>query len=193
MKTLFTCLLLAVSVIAISQEKFYGVMPMVDGKVNYTNIINADSLTKDVLFAKIKDWAVNSYGSQKASLQAEDKDAGYIAYKGFLVVTAYSVAGIFKGKPYTVHLYHTLKFYIKDGKYKVVFDDLYTHNLFVEKLVGPVEKEPIERWGKDKNNNTPKKWLDEYTKDAMSMDKGINNLFNSMAENITKDKSAFDF
>lgn len=192
MKIIYLFLLL-VNVSALSQEKFYGIMPMENGRVSYTKIVNADSMTKEVLFAKIKDWAVNTYGSQKVAFDAEDREAGYIAYKGYLPAVVHSVGGILKGKPYTVHIYHTLRFYIRDGKYKVVFDDLYTYNLLAVSILGSTEKQPIEKWGKYKNDNTPKKWLDEYTRDAISMDDTINKLFDSMAENITKGKSAFDF
>src|SRR5258706_5530927 len=104
----------------------YNVFPLIKGKVNYTKIFEIDSAKKDQLFTKIKDWAVNSYVSQQATLQAEDKEAGYIAYKGYLPVTLHYTAGILKGKPYQVDVYHTLTFYIKDGKVKIVFTDLET-------------------------------------------------------------------
>lgn len=168
------------------QEKFYNTMPMENSKVVYTEIVSADSVNKDILFAKIKDWAVNNYASQKATLQADDRETGYLAYKGFMVVLDGS-------KKANVMLYHTLKFYIKDGKFKIVFDDLYTCDPMIEALFGSAEKVPIERWGIDKNGNIIKKKLEKNTKDINSFDKSIGNLFESIKNSALNNKSAFDF
>lgn len=171
-----------------AQDKFYEIMPMVDGKVSYINVLDADSITKDKLFSKLKDWAVNTYGSQIATLQAEDKETGYLAYKGFLPVYAFGQGGLIKNKPYTIHLYHTLKFYIKDGKYKIVFDDLHTYSTLEASLLGSADRVPIESYGK---NGKPKH-KEGYKRDVASFHKSIYDLFDSIKKSVN-DSSAFDF
>lgn len=108
-----------------AQREGYEMFPTEDGKITYTKIVNVDSTSKEKLYLKIKKWAVDSYGQQSATLQADDKEAGYIAYKGFLqTFYKYPPMGLLKLEQITKRdVYHTLKFFIKDNKVKIVMSD----------------------------------------------------------------------
>lgn len=195
-------LLLAIqSTLCFGQDTLlYDAFPLIGGKVNYTRVFEVDSVKKNQLFTKIKDWAVNSYKSQKATLQAEDKEAGYIAYKGYLSTTLIYAGGILKGKPYKVDVHHTLKFYIKDGKVKIVFTDLETvsHDLGSEFVADPDGPEHIriENWESKINQYSAKKQVKirKYNKEvAKSINSQLANFLESLIKEIQKKQSEFDF
>lgn len=150
----YSYLLISVFICAksIAQDSLYKHLPLEGGKVSYTRIIEVDSAKKDQLFTLIKDWAVDAYKSQKAAFQAEDKEAGYIAFKGYLPTRVKYHGGIVKGSSYRVDIYHTLKFYIKEGKVKIVFMDLESQSMdggsvYLERNSNyTIPKVPVENW-----------------------------------------------
>lgn len=171
-----------------SQERFYEIMPMDNGRVVYSLIIDVDSLSKDIIYGKLKEWAVDHYGSQKAALQSEDKESGFIAYKGYMKAVGYGIGGLLNGKEMAYHLFHTLKFYVKDGKYRIVVDDIRTYNLTEERIIGSAEQHPIE----DRGKGQKKKFYEKFKKDIASFDRSIDAMINSIVSAV-KNKSSFDF
>lgn len=124
MKKLLALLTLTPYLSFAQEGLMFSIFPLQEGKVTYTKIIEAPGLDKGRIFTMVKDWAVDAYKSQKVAVQSEDKEGGYLAYKGFSkVVGKYSV-GLLKGQPYALDVWHTLKFYIKEEKLKVVMSDL---------------------------------------------------------------------
>jgi hypothetical protein len=201
MKYLLPFLLLPILVNS-QDSLLFETFPLVDGKVNYTRIIEADSINKEALFLKIKDWATQNYRSQKITLDAEDKDGGFLAYKGYLPAKLIYSGGIMKGKPYDVDVYHTLRFYIKNGKAKIVFTDLETksHDLasaFISDKNGKeIERVPIELWGKEFRNpskSKQEKLFKIYTQDAKKLDEQFKVFLTSIEKFITKTSSEFNF
>ena len=54
---------------------------MKNGRVTYENIVQVDNLTKQQIFLKIKEWATQSYKSQKIAINAEiRKDDKHLNY-----------------------------------------------------------------------------------------------------------------
>lgn len=175
-----TAILLSVWFIGAGQEKFFGVMPLESGRVVYTVIVEFDSAkSKDDIYMRLKEWAVNNYVSQKDALQTDDKAGGFLAYSGNLLVQA-------KQASYLV--YHTLKFYVKENKYKIVFDDLYTYNLLLERLVGSADKVPIEDFAK----GVKQKKHEMLRKELIEIDDVINSKIDLIIK-AANSKSSFDF
>ncbi|MBL7709011.1 MAG: DUF4468 domain-containing protein [Chitinophagaceae bacterium] len=180
----------------------YDVFPVIDTKINYTRIFEVDSTSKEQLFIKIKDWAVNNYKSQKATLQAEDKEAGYIAYKGYLQIVSTYSAGLLKGSKFYIDIYHTLKFYIKDGKVKIVFTDLekVSHD-FGSKFISdrnnkPIDAVPLESLYDGMKNLSPQKqekFKASVKELAIELDTHFKNFLTSIMNEISKKGSEFDF
>lgn len=191
---LTTCLLLGVNA---QDSLFLKAFPMTEGKITYERIFEIDSVSKQNIFGKIKDWAVDSYRSQKATLESEDKDLGYIAYKGYLASVLNYEAGLFKGKPYEVQIWHTLKFYIKDGKVRLLFTDLrYVSMDAASVYVGGTEKMAFEDWEILIANRPKKKQAETrefYERSAAKLDQQIREFLDKAVKEITTKKSAFDF
>ena len=68
-------------VILIAQS---GVFPLVDCKINYTEIVKIDSsINKATLFLNAKMFFVNEFKSAKVVIQLEDRESGTIIGKGY--------------------------------------------------------------------------------------------------------------
>lgn len=195
-------IVLLISSVSYAQDSLHYGFPMLEGKINYTTIVEVDSTNKNQLFSKIKEWAVNSYKSQKATLETEDKETGYIVYKGYLPTVFTYTGGLIKGKQYTVDVYHTLKFYIKDDKVKIVFTDLeiVSHDFTSEYIARHNNTSPkrskLELWGYNLNTYSKKKRekvKELYEREALEMDAQLKLFLLSVQRSIIKKGSAFDF
>lgn len=109
---------------------------MIEGKANYTVIIDVPNKSKEDIYKAVKDWGVESFKTASA-LETDDKESGFITYRGYF--KTYQVLD--KDKP-TENLawlaiydtWYKVKFYLKDHKVKVVitdivFDDSYDRNI----------------------------------------------------------------
>ena len=98
------------------------IFPQKNGVVIYTDVVDVDSsIKKDELYNRAKAWFVTEYKSANAVLQMQDKDAGIIMGKG-IFEAGYNM-GLMVGFQ-IVSVYHTVKIFIKDGKYKYEITDL---------------------------------------------------------------------
>lgn len=68
-----------------SQDKLKGILPLVNGKVTYTNVIQTDSLSAEEIYNRAKLWLVNNFEFIK--LDAKDKliSKGYIQYRSLRI------------------------------------------------------------------------------------------------------------
>jgi len=173
----------------------HDVFPVVEGKIAYSKIVEVDSVKKDQLFLKIKDWASKSYVSQKATLDAEDKNGGLIVYKGYLPAKLIYHGGILNGKSYEVDIFHTIRFYIKDFKFKVVLTDLQAEShdaasIYISnRTYKPIEKIPLESLG----NAGSKKRKEKSMEDARNLNNQLLSFLESVKEYVSKGKSEFNF
>jgi hypothetical protein len=62
------------------QEKLNGVLPLKDGKVTYTNIILVDSLSKQEIYKRAKQWLAYNFEYTKVDDKDELISRGYIQY-----------------------------------------------------------------------------------------------------------------
>lgn len=114
-KLLLILFLPAITIAQKGKTKSFNILPEVDGVVVYSGVITVDSsLSKIELFNRAKIWFVNEYKSAKDVIQMEDKDAGVIMGKGIAEV---SYVMNFMASNYA-NIYHTVKVYVKDGKFK---------------------------------------------------------------------------
>lgn len=181
----------------------YGVFPVSDGRVSYTYIISDSSLSKDKFYVRVKEWAVNSFRSQKSTLESEDKEAGFIAFKSYYEVEYKYKGGIFKGKAYNDKIYNTLKFYIKNGRVKIVLTDILVESDGYSVAFGlEADKTPIELFEdevnrREKNKYISKKKADKWRatnrEDYLVLDAALKNLLEVISKELTKNKSEFDF
>lgn len=109
MKTKILIALLTIYGIANAQEKTFFPIDSVTGKIIYTEIVKADSTTKEKLYLKGREWLANTFKSSKEVIEMDDKEAGLIIGKGTLVVSLNGDWG---------YIHFTVALYFKDGRYK---------------------------------------------------------------------------
>ena len=96
-----------------------------NGKITYSEVVNADSITSDELFVRAHTWFANSFKSANNVIQLNDKEAGRLIGKGNLDAgIPKSNSGIIKSG-ILVFVYFTVDIQVKEGKYKYTFTDLY--------------------------------------------------------------------
>lgn len=90
--------------------------------LSFSEVVQADSATKDQIYFKLKEWVGTSFNSAKAVIEIDDKDAGLIIIRP---VSDYSMRGLvylgFQG-----HLRHTVKLQMRDGRFRVEITN-FTH------------------------------------------------------------------
>ena len=107
---------LIITIVLISSTSYcQSTLPIKDGKVTYTNVINVDSVRKDELFVRAKKWFATTYKSANDVIQMDDKDAGEIVGKGNMQIKYYAR---------NPRIRHTITISVKDGKYRYIISDL---------------------------------------------------------------------
>jgi hypothetical protein len=92
-------------------------LPLVNGKITYTDIIKIDSSkTKDLIYTALRTWLVKAFVSSKNVIQFEDKDNGIIMGKANIAVTSK------KGWDYGV-VNFSLTLHVKPGRFKYEITD----------------------------------------------------------------------
>jgi hypothetical protein len=188
--------------------------------VQYEKIIEFDSLSKKEISLRIKEWAINNFNSQKAALQSEDLDAGYILYQATNINTYPIPKGW--GFPFigskilsvTNETRFSINFYIKDNKFKIIVNnisikeltangiwyDVISTSVGERKIDAPAV--PIEEAGNGAlseyfNNKDEKKYTVRLNYAASiwrDVDLGIRNMLIGLENSIkTTKKSPFNF
>ncbi|MGN6297923.1 MAG: DUF4468 domain-containing protein [Ginsengibacter sp.] len=121
------------------------ILPEENSIPTYTQIITIDSATQTELFNRAKIWFVDHYNDAKNVLQINDKESGILAGKGIIPIQ-FNIK-IFDGKDsisarQSLDIYHTIKIFIKDGKYKFVITDL--KGVFNYERIGNYQQEPTD-------------------------------------------------
>lgn len=98
--------------------------------LTYTQVIEAPGKSKEQLYILLNYWYSNTFGSGKAVIQLNDKDAGVIIGKGYVEHIAAHAGGM---NTYYVNLTPIIKTDIKEGKIRVTYTIPFYE---VEKLVG---------------------------------------------------------
>lgn len=101
-------------------------LPVVDGKVLYTGIIKADSVSKTELYNRAKTFFVKSYKSANDVIQLDDKESGQLVIKGIFKVSSLSIR-------------HTFSVGVKEGKYRYELGSLVVLSSPPSELIYPME------------------------------------------------------
>ncbi len=199
---------------------FKSIFPNGENGVEYVKIFDVDSVKKNELILRIKEWAINNFNSQKSALQSEDLESGYLLYQA-TKITKYDVPkgwgfNLIGTKLYTItyESKFNINFYVKDNKFKVVINNITdraisAYGLWYEVLrnsIGertldypavPVEEAAIEQIKEYNLHPDENKYLVRLNYSARlwrNIDKTIIDLIDSLKSTIViKKKSAFDF
>lgn len=117
---LFTCLL--VLPIASFGQKGTPELPIIDGKIVYTEVVNIDSTkTKNELYSKAREWFAKTYNSSIKVIQMDDKEDCKIIGKALFQVYHKAMK---KDYP-SGNINYTISIFAKDGRYKYEITGLY--------------------------------------------------------------------
>lgn len=160
-------LFLILAIPSLGQEKkLFDILPVINGKVNYTGIVIVDSTDKLKLYTKAKKWFIKQYRSAKDVIQLDDKENAEVIGKGFFE-TIWENSFTSERK---VNVWHTVKIYLKDNKFKYEITDI-TLRYYVEASMfsEPSNEEvAIENFGRDRKRNT-KKYFAQVDAEVMSI------------------------
>lgn len=98
----------------VTAQEDLGTLPVVDGYVSYTNVVEVPSANKDELFARARKWFALSYKSANDVVQLTDKESGELVGKGNFTVVWLA---------YTRYIGHTISISVKDNKFKYVINN----------------------------------------------------------------------
>ncbi|MCZ8216643.1 MAG: DUF4468 domain-containing protein [Cyclobacteriaceae bacterium] len=136
---------ISIATLTVAQTKHS--LPVIDDKINFSEVVVVDSASKDELYTKAKIWLAENFISANDVIQFDDKENGIVIGKGIIRVKEGGLTPRIKIWRFTV------KIQVKDGKYKVNFYDIIYYFEMPDNLSGTV---------------SPPVMLDEYFKDSKS-------------------------
>jgi hypothetical protein len=92
------------------QGMLFDILPLKNGVVVYSDVIQISETDKNELYSRAKKWFVISYKSGKDVIQLDDKESGNIIGKGNF--------GVNYGGARNPIISHTISISVKDGRYK---------------------------------------------------------------------------
>lgn len=174
MKTkLLLSLLLAIYGMVNAQDSIILPIDSLTGKVIYTEIVKIDSLTKDELYLKGREWVANVFKSSMNVIQMDDKEGGKIICKGQIEIIGEGTWGMIGRLGYLVF---TITLNFKNERYRYEITNL-SH----------------QGWGSlpNKGNIEREEMSDKYSKKVWSSfkiesDKQIKLLIKDLKDFMTK-------
>jgi hypothetical protein len=93
-------------------------LPIIDDKINFSEVVVVDKASKDELYTKAKIWLAEKFISANDVIQFDDKENGIVLGKGAIRKKEGGLSPTIKNWRFTV------KIQVKEGKYKVDFYDI---------------------------------------------------------------------
>ena len=90
-----------------------------NGNVTYVKVIKLDSMSKDDIFMRARNYFVYNYNSGKAVIQTEDKENGLLVGKG-LYSDVHSKVMALGQLFYTFDTWHILRIDVKEGRARII-------------------------------------------------------------------------
>ena len=136
------------------QDKLLGILPLKDGKVTYSDIIELQGVSKDELYDRVKDWFIITYNSGKNVIQLDDKEKGEVLGKGCFREK-------WRVRFYTsqiVNVWKTIKIQIKDGQIRYEISDFKMKTIYLSSQYASLTDIgiPLEDWNKGNDSNNRK-------------------------------------
>jgi hypothetical protein len=129
MKTLFMLFFSLVLFIETNaQEKLSDALPVKDNKVIYTNIVQADSISKNELYKRAKKWLANSC----EVIVLDDKDE--------LIGRSYIDFGN------DIYLWQTVRIFMKEQKYKYEITDFRVKKFVISNVLNEHTDQSLENY-----------------------------------------------
>src|ERR1700761_2725511 len=99
-------------------------VPVKDGQVIYTGVVEVAGKTKDDLYRNAQQWFIDYFYSQKDVIQNKDKEDGLLFGRGVF----YFTIGVGLGQTVNWANHVTIKIECKDNKYRYSFYNMLANN-----------------------------------------------------------------
>ena len=96
-------------------------LPLENGKIIYTEVVEVESKSKDDLYTSAREWFAKSYNSANNVIQMDDKESGKIVGKALMPVYHKAFGSDYDSG----NIHYTISIYLKDGRYKYEVSDFY--------------------------------------------------------------------
>ena len=181
MKSILFCFLILCFYGISAQDKLLDILPLQNGLVNYSEVVQVDSISKDELYIRAKRWFVNTYKSANHVIQLDDKESGDIMGKGFFKtswqVTFYAFSDI--------EVHHTVSIQVKEGRYRYEIASFrIQYDVAASQYASSHRVDsPIETWNQSRKDNSKK----VFTKIQAQMEALVASIKTEMATPVKDD------
>lgn len=195
MKQLMVAAIFLITNNCYSQDTLHYAFSLKDNKVYYERVIEIPGKKKENLYMITKSWGVNNFNSQKDVVQADDKEAGIIAYKFFFKKTfrAPKVLGVENSADW--QFWQVMKVYIKDDKAKIIIEDVQLKDIGFSGYTIETFKSSTEDYFR--RSMMGKGYREKYYAETYRCFKNANieiiALMDSLEKTLKSGKSDFDF
>ena len=151
-----------------------------NGRVYFEEVVDAETVTKNELYSRAKEWFFNTYKSAEDVLELEDKEAGKLIGKAFNTIPIKTAFGISNTR-----MWYTIKLYFKEGRYKMVLSEIYYQSEPSEQDLSPDKRiceDWLIKWMFKKNGKARKVAVEHKLKTINS----ANALFSRIKESLEK-------
>jgi len=149
------------------------------GKVSYTEIVYADSVSKKGLFDRAVEWVALNYKSANDVIQLKNEETGKIIAKGLFSEYLSLMGGL---TVFDCSIYHTITIDTKEGRVRMQITDLY------EKHYAPATQYSSGRWVETpiEDEINPEYFARAYKDFISRVDKNIHSTLDSFLKYIQK-------
>ena len=178
-KIYILCMVLFISNGILAQDKLLGILPLRDGKVTYTDVIQLQGVSKDEMYKRAKHWFVDTFNSGKDVIQLDDKENGEVigkgCFKALWLINFYSSQ--------SVNVWKTIIIQIKDNRYRYEITDFRMRKYYLPSQNASITDVgiPLEEWNKGHNSSNKR----FYPKINTQLAALIKSLEVAMKNNIT--------
>ena len=154
------------------------------GKVFFEEVVPTDSLSKDELYNRAREWFVRNFNSAESVLQMDDRIAGKLAGRAWQDIEIESLQALW---------YFKLKFliiiHLKDGRYKLTLTDIEYQAHPTPKQLNPqsIPCEGVIIGNLYKKNGDPKHVPRQYKEQTIKTWKSISS---DLREHLTRPRGA---
>ena len=162
----------------LAQDKLLGILPLKDGKVTYSDVIQIQGVSKDEMYKRAKHWFIDTFNSGKDVIQLDDKENGEVIGKGCFkvlwMVSFYSTQSI--------NVWKTIKIQIKDDRFRYEISDFKMKNYYLPSENASISDVgiPLEVWNKGHDSNN-KKFYPKINNQITAL---IKSLENALEKNV---------
>jgi hypothetical protein len=149
--------------------------------LTFSEVIKVDSVSKQELYSRAKEWFFKTYRSSKDVVANEDKEGGVILGDGSIFYD-----GGLEGQSITGYVSYKISISVKDGKYKYEISD-FIHKSSNTYKYGDYSMGRLTTAENFKDSGFGKSWYNKYWKEVkLTVQKSIDKIMPSLKAAMSK-------